>query len=136
MQLTGLIAAPHTSFNSDFSLNLDCVPKQAAHLAATSVKGAFVGGTTGETQSLATAERAALFHAWGEVAKESGITFIAHIGHNSLPDAQALAEAAKAAGAEAIGAMAPTFFKPAGAGDMIDWFVRISEPAGRSYPGS
>ena len=110
MQLTGLIAAPHTPFNSDFSLNLDCVPKQAAHLVATGVKGAFVAGTTGESLSLTTTERIDLFHAWGEAAKESGITFIAHIGHNSLPDAQALAEAAYAAGAEAIGAMAPTFF--------------------------
>lgn len=129
MQLTGLIAAPHTPFNSDFSLNLDCVPKQAAHLASTGVKGAFVAGTTGESLSLTTTERIDLFHAWGEAARESDITFIAHIGHNSLPDAQALAEMARAAGAEAIGAMAPTFFKPADAGDTIDWFVRITEPA-------
>ena len=129
MQLTGLIAAPHTPFNSDFSLNLDCVPKQAAHLVATGVKGAFVAGTTGESLSLTTTERIDLFHAWGEAAKESGITFIAHIGHNSLPDAQALAEAAYAAGAEAIGAMAPTFFKPADAGALVNWFARITELA-------
>ena len=62
MQLTGLIAAPHTPFNSDFSLNLDCVPKQAAHLVATGVKGAFVAGTTGESLSLTTNERIDLFH--------------------------------------------------------------------------
>ena len=129
MQLTGLIAATHTPFNSDFSLNLDCVPKQAAHLVATGVKGAFVAGTTGESLSLTTTERIDLFDAWGEAAKESGITFIAHIGHNSLPDAQALAEAAYAAGAEAIGAMAPTFFKPADAGALVNWFARITEPA-------
>ncbi len=129
MQLTGLIAAPHTPFNSDFSLNLDCVPKQAAHLVATGVKGAFVAGTTGESLSLTTTERIDLFHAWGEAAKETGITFIAHIGHNSLPDAQALAAAAQAAGAEAIGAMAPTFFKPADAGALVNWFARITEPA-------
>jgi N-acetylneuraminate lyase len=129
MQLTGLIAAPHTPFNSDFSLNLDCVPKQAAHLVTTGVKGAFVAGTTGESLSLTTTERIDLFHAWGEAAKESGITFIAHIGHNSLPDAQALAGAAQAAGAEAIGAMAPTFFKPDDARALVDWFARITEPA-------
>ena len=129
MQLTGLIAAPHTPFNSDFSLNLDCVPKQAAHLVATGVKGAFVAGTTGESLSLTTTERIDLFHAWGKAAKESGIIFIAHIGHNSLPDAQSLAEAAQAAGAEAIGAMAPTFFKPTDAGALVNWFARITEPA-------
>ena len=129
MKLTGLIAAPHTPFNSDFSINLDCVSKQVAHLATTGVKGAFVGGTTGESLSLTTTERIDLFHAWGEAAKENGITFIAHIGHNSLPDAQALAEAAQAARAEAIGAMAPTFFKPADARVLVNWFVGITEPA-------
>ena len=36
---------------------------------------------------------------------------------------------AQAAGAEAIGAMAPTFFKPADAGALVDWFARITEPA-------
>ena len=124
-----LIAAPHTPFDSDFSLNLDCVPKQAAHLVATGVEGAFVSGTTGESLSLTTTERIDLFHAWGESTKKSDITFIAHIGHNSLPDAQALAEAAQAAGAEAIGAMAPTLFKPADAEALVDWFARITEPA-------
>ena len=129
MQLTGLIAAPHTPFNSDFSLNLDCVPKQAAHLASTGVKGVFVSGTTGESHSLTTRERIDLFHAWGKAAQESHIVFIAHIGHNSLPDARALAEAAQEAGAEAIGAMAPTFFKPPDARALVDWFSRITEPA-------
>ncbi len=129
MQLTGLIAAPHTPFHADFSLNLKVVPLQTKHLAASGVKGAFVAGTTGESLSLTTTERIDLFHAWGEAAKESGITFIAHIGHNSLPDAQALAEAAQAAGAEAIGAMAPTFFKPADAGVLVNWFARITELA-------
>ena len=33
MKLSGLIAAPHTPFNPDYSINLDAVAKQAAHLA-------------------------------------------------------------------------------------------------------
>jgi len=129
MQHTGLIAAPHTPFHVDFSLNLKAVPLQAKHLAASGVKGAFVAGTTGESFSLTTTERIDLFHAWGEAVKESDITFIAHIGHNSLPDAQALAETALAAGAGAIGAMAPTFFKPTDAEELVNWFARITEPA-------
>ena len=103
MKLTGLIAAPHTPFHSDFSLNLDCVPQQAAYLAAHGVSGAFVAGTTGECHSLTTDERAELFALWGE--------------------------AAQAAGADAIGAMAPNFFKPADAVALVDWFARITEPA-------
>ena len=129
MQLTGLIAAPHTPFNSDLSLNLEVVPLQAKHLADSGVKGVFVAGTTGECHSLSSDERAELFTAWGQVARAHGIKFIAHTGHNSLPDARALANSAREAGADAIGAMAPTFFRPVTAGDLIDWFVRISEPA-------
>ena len=129
MKLTGLIAAPHTPFNADFSLHLDAVPQQAAHLAASSVDGAFVAGTTGECHSLTTEERAELFNAWGPAAQAHGVQFIAHIGHNNLPDARALAAAAKDAGANAISAMAPNFFKPADAAALLDWFQRIVEPA-------
>ena len=129
MKLTGLIAAPHTPFHGDFSLNLDCVPEQAAHLAANDVAGAFVAGTTGECHSLTTDERAELFAAWGEAARAHGVKFIAHIGHNNLPDARALAVAAQRAGADAISAMAPNFFKPKDASALVDWFSRITEPA-------
>ena len=127
MKLTGLIAAPHTPFHGDFSLNLDCVPEQAAHLAANGVSGAFVAGTTGECHSLTTDERAELFAAWGKAARAHGVKFIAHIGHNNLPDARSLAVAAQRAGADAISAMAPNFFKPKDAAAMVDWFARITE---------
>ena len=52
MQLTGLIAAPHTLLHTDHSLNTDAVAPLAAHLAANGVNGVFVAGTTGECQSL------------------------------------------------------------------------------------
>ena len=133
MKLTGLIAAPHTPFHGDFSLNLNCVPEQAAHLAANAVAGAFVAGTTGECHSLTTDERAELFAAWGEAARAHGVKFIAHIGHNNLPDARALALAAQRAGADAISAMAPIFFKPVDAAALVDWFAHITEPA-RAMP--
>jgi len=38
---------------------------QCRHLAKLSVRGVFVGGTTGECQSLTTGERQKLFEAWG-----------------------------------------------------------------------
>ena len=129
MQLTGLIAAPHTPFNPDFTLNLEAVPHQVRHLADSGVRGVFVAGTTGECHSLSFDERAELFTAWGVASRTHGMKFIAHTGHNSLPDARALAKTAREAGADAIGAMAPTFFKPTGVEGLIDWFERITEPA-------
>jgi N-acetylneuraminate lyase len=129
MKLTGLIAAPHTPCNPDYSLNTEAVAKQAWHLADTGVKGVFVGGTTGECHSYSTEERIRLFKAWGSEAKANGLVNIAHIGHNNLPDAQALVAAAQASGANAIGAMAPTFFKPASVDELIDWFALLTEMA-------
>ena len=129
MALKGLIAAPHTPTRADFSLNLDCVPAQAAHLARDGVVGVFVGGTTGEGFSFSTDERAALFGAWGEAAKAHGLKFFAHVGHNNLPEARQLVEAAVAAEADAIAAMAPFFFKPATEAALVEWFAAIAKSA-------
>lgn len=129
MKITGLIAAPHTPCNADYSLNTEAVAKQARHLADTGVKGVFVGGTTGECHSYSTEERIQLFKAWGSEAKANGLVNIAHVGHNNLPDAQVLVEAAQTSGANAIGAMAPTFFKPASADELIDWFALFTKVA-------
>ena len=129
MKLIGLIAAPHTPFTSDYSLNLEAVERQVAHLASTGVAGVFTGGTTGECHSLSTSERIELFHAWGKAAKANGLVNVAHVGHNNLPDARALVEAAQASGADAIGAMTPNFFKPGSVEELIDWFALITEVA-------
>ena len=129
MKLDGLIAAAHTPMNDDFSVNYERISAQAEHLAKLGVRGAFVGGTTGECQSLTTGERQKLFGTWGGAARENGLTFVAHVGHNSLPDAQALVQAASDSGADVISAMAPTFFKPADAGELCDWFVEVTQPA-------
>ncbi len=116
MKLNGLIAAVHTPMHDDFSVNYDCVPAQAEHLAKGGVSGAFVTGTTGECHSLTTEERLRMFDAWGQAA------------HRNLPDAQALVRSARDSGADAISAMAPNFFKPADAGSLCDWFVEITKP--------
>ena len=129
MKLTGLIAAPHTPFNSDYSLNLKAVPLQAKQLAVSGVHGVFVAGTTGECHSLTADERMELFEAWALEVPKHEMKFIAHVGCNNLPEARALAKRALDLGADAIGAMAPTFFKPAGVEGLIDWFERITEPA-------
>lgn len=47
-KLTGLIAAPHTPFTADGSVNYPVIDQIAAHLIEQGVKGAYVLGTTGE----------------------------------------------------------------------------------------
>ncbi len=129
MKLNGLTAAVHTPMHDNYTVNYDCVPTQAEHLAKGGASGAFVTGTTGECHSLTTKERLKMFDAWGRVAHGNGLKFIAHVGHNNLPDAQALVCAARDAGADAVSAMAPNFFKPADAEALRDWFAEVVKPA-------
>jgi N-acetylneuraminate lyase len=129
MKLKGLIAAVHTPMHDDFTVDYDRVPAQAEHLAKGGASGAFVTGTTGESHSLTTEERLRMFDAWGRAAHRNGLKYIAHVGHNNLPDAQALVRSARDSGADAISAMAPNFFKPADAQSLCDWFVQVTKPA-------
>jgi len=129
MKLEGLIAAVHTPMNDDHSVDYNAVTRQAEHLVRCGVSGAFVTGTTGECHSLTTEERLNLFKAWGQTDQRNGLKYIAHVGHNNLPDAQALVSSARDSGADAISAMAPNFFKPTDANLLCDWFVEIAKPA-------
>jgi len=123
----GLMAAAFTPLKSDGSLNLDRVAEQAKLLAESGVSGVFVGGTTGECHSLTIDERNQLVERWCEVAGDR-LAVIAHVGHNCLPEACAMAAVAQRAGVAAIGTMAPFFFKP-NADGMIGFLQAIAAAA-------
>jgi N-acetylneuraminate lyase len=110
--LHGLVAATHTPFTPDGSLNLAIVEKQAAHLLKNGVTTAFIGGSTGESHSLSLDERRALAQRWSEVARGTALKVVVHVGSNCLADARALAAQAQGIGAVAISALAPSYFKP------------------------
>ena len=129
-RLTGLIAAPHTPFDSNLRLNLDAVEAQATWLADQGVRGVFICGTTGEGASLTVDERCALAERWNEVVADR-LDLIIHVGHNCWPDACALAAHARELGnVRAIGFMSPTFFKPESVTQLIDLSGRIADAAG------
>ena len=111
-RLAGLVAATHTPFHPDGSLNLAVVEPQAAHLVANGVHWAFIGGTTGECHSLAVEERLQLARRWSEVVRGSPLRVLVHVGSNCLADARRLAVQAQELGAAAIAALAPSYFKP------------------------
>jgi N-acetylneuraminate lyase len=127
--ITGLVAATHTPFHPDGSLNLAVVEKQAAHLLATGVKRAFIGGTTGESHSLSLLERRALTERWMEVTKGSALKVIVHVGTNCLSDARDLAAQARECGAEAISAVAPSYFKPRDVSSLVAVCAEIAGAA-------
>lgn len=131
-KLEGLIAAPFTPMTADGALNLAAVEPYADLLAASGVKGVFICGTTGESASLTVAERCALAEAWVRAAA-GRLRVIVHVGSNCAADAIALARHAEQTGADAIGAMAPYFFKPQTAAELVAWFTPIANSCGLPF---
>lgn len=129
MKLVGLVAAPHTPFNSSGELNLSAVEKQAARLIATQVRGAFIAGTTGEASSLTFAERLKLTERWSEVCKGTDLKLIVHVGHNSVAEGAELARHAEKSGADAIAAFAPSYFKPQNVSQLVSCMAQIAAGA-------
>ncbi len=124
-KLEGLIAAPFTPMTADGALDTSAIKPYADLLVGSGVKGVFICGTTGESASLTTDERKAVAEAW--VAAASGrLKVIVHVGSNCAAEAVALARHAEQTGADAIGAMAPYFFKPQTAAELVAWFTPIA----------
>ena len=125
----GLIAATFTPFAADGSIDTGVVTRYAAHLRSQGVVGVFVNGTTGEGLSLSLAEREALAEAWK--AEGRGLKLFVHVGHNAVLDARRLAAHAEGIGADAIAAIAPSFFKP-GLDALVDWCATVASAAPRT----
>ena len=128
-RLHGLVAATHTPFHADGSLNLAIVEKQAAHLIQNRVAAAFIGGTTGESHSMSLDERRALAQRWMEVTRGTTLRVVVHVGSNCLGDAAALARQAQELGASAISALAPSYFKPRSVDVLADCCAEIAGAA-------
>ena len=127
-RLNGLIAAPFTPFNPDYSLNLKVIPDYVNHLVSQDVTGAFVGGSTGECASLSQDERIKLAAAWRTAAGPE-LKIIIHVGGNVLGDCCLLAAHAESVGADAIGALMPCYFKPAGIKGAVEFARAIAAAA-------
>jgi N-acetylneuraminate lyase len=126
--LPGLVAAPFTPFRPDGEIAYDVIPRQARMLANNGVIGAFVCGTTGEGQTMTDDERRRVLEAW-VAARPAGLKLIAHVGHLSTGAACALARHAQDVGADAISAVAPSFFKPAGNSELVAWCAQVAAAA-------
>ena len=127
--LHGLIAATHTPFHPDGSLNLARVETQAAHLIRHGVTAAFIGGTTGESSSLSLEERRLLARAWCQAAVGAPLKVVVHVGSNCLADARVLAADAEQLGAAAISAVAPSYFKPCSVDALIACCAHVASAA-------
>jgi N-acetylneuraminate lyase len=127
--LRGLIAATHTPFQPNGTLNPGVVEKQAGHLLKHNLTTAFIGGSTGECHSLSLAERRQLTQRWIEVARGTSLQLVVHVGSNCLEDAKALAAQAGQLGALAIATLAPSYFKPPNLTVLVEWCAEIAAAA-------
>ncbi|MGC3992222.1 MAG: dihydrodipicolinate synthase family protein [Chthoniobacteraceae bacterium] len=127
--ITGLVAATHTPFHQDGSLNPAGVERQCSHLLANGVKTAFIDGTTGESSALTLAERQELASTWMEVSRGTPLKVIVHAGSNCLEDSRVLAAQAQELGAYAVSAVAPSYFKPASPAALIASMAQIAGAA-------
>lgn len=121
-KLQGLIAAAHTGFNPDGSVNLDVIPAQAEMLIKQKVTGVYISGTTGEGICCSIEERKAIFDAWVKAAKGK-LYLIAHIGALALPDVQELGAHAVKCGMDATSIVPPSFFKPGSIDLLIAYLI-------------
>lgn len=128
-KLTGLVAATHTPFDAAGELNLPVVERQAEYLHRAGVGTVFIAGTTGESHSLTLAERLALAQRWAEVVRGTSLRLVVHVGTNCLADARTLARQAQALGADAIAALAPSYFKPRNVDALIACCAEIASAA-------
>lgn len=129
LTLNSLVAAAHSPFKADASLNLAAVERQAEHLDRHQVATTFICGSTGESHSLTFEERRQLAERWMEVTRGSQLKVIVHVGSNCLADSCALAAHAESLGALAIAALAPCYFKPRTLDDLVLWCAQIAAAA-------
>lgn len=129
--LSGIVAAPFTPLNDDFSINLHVISAYADYLMKSGVYSVFICGTTGESLSLTTQERMEIAEKWIQSTKHiANFRVVVHVGAESARDVSALAAHAQAQGAYAVGMMPPTFFKPSGIPGLLAW----CEDAARAAP--
>jgi len=129
IRLTGLVAATHSPFAADGSLALGVIERQAEHLHQQGIGTVFIGGSTGESQSLSLSERLALAERWSEVVRRTPLQLVVHVGANCLADAATLAAQAERLAAAAISALAPSYFKPRSTELLVDSMAQIAKAA-------
>ncbi|MGR2944603.1 N-acetylneuraminate lyase [Vibrio vulnificus] len=127
-KLKGLIAAPHTPFDSNNQVNYAVIDQIAALLIKQGVTGAYVCGTTGEGIHCSVEERKAIAERWVKAA-DGKLDIILHTGALSIVDTLELTRHAETLDILATSAIGPCFFKPSSVADLVNYCAQIAEAA-------
>ncbi|MEW6306428.1 MAG: dihydrodipicolinate synthase family protein [Verrucomicrobiota bacterium] len=128
LNLSGLVAAAHTPMHTDGTLNLRGIEAHAQLLVESNVAAVFVNGSTGESVLLSAPERWQTAERWLELCREK-LRVVVHVGANSLTEVKELAAHAQRMDADAVSAMGPSFFKPAGVADLVAYCAEVAAAA-------
>ncbi|MDO4574619.1 MAG: dihydrodipicolinate synthase family protein [Planctomycetia bacterium] len=128
MLLQGLTSATYTPMTPDGELNLSVIPDYVEYLIGKKLNALYVCGTTGEGISLTTDERKKLVDAF-VTAVNGRIPVVVQVGANSVPECVALAAHAQRAGANAISATAPSYYKVTTETALLDFMKRLAAGA-------
>jgi 4-hydroxy-tetrahydrodipicolinate synthase len=123
--LGAILTAMVTPFDERGELNVEETKRLARWLVDRGNDGLVVAGSTGEGQTLDAGERVAVWAAVKE-AVGANAAVIANAGTNSTRESVAAAQAAAAAGADAILAVVPYYNKPTQSG-MLAHFGAIAQ---------
>ncbi|MEZ4633009.1 MAG: dihydrodipicolinate synthase family protein [Deinococcales bacterium] len=127
-KLTGLLPAVFSPMHSDGSLWLEQIPPLTEALIREGSHGFYICGSTGEGPCLSREERMDIAQAYISAA-QGRIPMIVQVGHQSIAEAQKLAEHARDKKADAISAIPPNYFKPSSLDNLIDSLAEIAKVA-------
>jgi len=128
MMLRGLISATFTPMTVRNTIALRTIDRFAERLVDHAVNGVFVNGTTGEFASMTVQERISVANRWAKVAG-GNLKVIVHVGHTCLKAARDMAKEAQKAGAHAISALPPYYFKPEDMDQLAEFLAAIASAA-------
>ncbi|MFD2704752.1 4-hydroxy-tetrahydrodipicolinate synthase [Salibacterium lacus] len=127
MEFGRLITAMVTPFDSSGAIDWEALEPLVEHLLATGSKGLVVAGTTGESPTLSTDEKLALFRRVKEIAGTRGAV-IAGTGTNDTAYSEQMTQRAVSCNIDGIMAVTPYYSKPSQEG-MYHHFRRVAEAA-------
>lgn len=125
-------AATPAPFDARGRLDVSVIARQATHLSANGVTGAFVNGTTGEFQALSTAERREIASAWAR-SRPNGFGLALHVGGTDPAEVEELAAHAESLGVDFIAAVAP-YYGEAPTIDLVVRYLRMVSEAAPNTP--
>ena len=126
IKLFGLIPAVFTPFDKNGAVHLSQIERYPDKLITGGAHGVFVCGMTGECSTMTLSERQQVLEAW--IKAVAGRTrIIAHVGGTCQTDCIELARHAAKQGVDAVGAIAPFYFKPASVEDLVAFYKPIAE---------